>query len=353
MNSTADDGGGSGSDSKAQTYSFAHKTIIIPHDSKISRGGEDAASTIDDMLVVSDGVGGWAKVGVDPGLYSRELVEIITLTYAALTASERAAVDLKRLLAWSNRAAARAHVGTATCTVVRLENATTLEAVSVGDSGYSIHRRGAGGRLEVAHASVPRQKGFNHPYQLGGRYGDGVYQPNVTDGPNLHALEAGDVVVLFTDGVSDNMDPDDYHDCIGRYQWGNVPGGRAKAAFRRARGGRRPAAAEIVSRAAVADCIARTAYLLGKSATHDGPFARKAAEYGRAWSGGKEDDIAVVVAQVEVADADGTLAPGGDPYLPAATYLCTGRQTSPSGGPAPSPPRRRSCGRRCEAGRRS
>lgn len=31
----------------------------------------------DNMLVVADGVGGWADQGVDPGLYSKKLCEII------------------------------------------------------------------------------------------------------------------------------------------------------------------------------------------------------------------------------------------------------------------------------------
>ncbi len=29
------------------------------------------------MLAVADGVGGWADSGIDPGLYSKELVRII------------------------------------------------------------------------------------------------------------------------------------------------------------------------------------------------------------------------------------------------------------------------------------
>jgi hypothetical protein len=42
-------------------FYFEHKTVIIPHDEKKFRGGEDAASTSDRLLVVADGVGGWAK----------------------------------------------------------------------------------------------------------------------------------------------------------------------------------------------------------------------------------------------------------------------------------------------------
>jgi protein phosphatase PTC7 len=31
----------------------------------------------DDLLVVADGVGGWAEVGIDPGLFSKALVKYI------------------------------------------------------------------------------------------------------------------------------------------------------------------------------------------------------------------------------------------------------------------------------------
>jgi protein phosphatase PTC7 len=53
---------------------FSHKTVIIPHDEKIQRAGEDAAEGTESLLVVADGVGGWADQGVNPGLYSRHLV---------------------------------------------------------------------------------------------------------------------------------------------------------------------------------------------------------------------------------------------------------------------------------------
>jgi protein phosphatase PTC7 len=53
---------------------FISKTIIIPHDEKKHRGGEDAAATDETILVVADGVGGWANHGVNPGIYSRALV---------------------------------------------------------------------------------------------------------------------------------------------------------------------------------------------------------------------------------------------------------------------------------------
>ncbi len=40
---------------------FESRTIIIPHDDKIHRGGEDSAHATDTMITVADGVGGWEE----------------------------------------------------------------------------------------------------------------------------------------------------------------------------------------------------------------------------------------------------------------------------------------------------
>lgn len=50
---------------------FESKTVIIPHDDKIHRGGEDSAHVCDTLITVADGVGGWARHGVNPGLFSK------------------------------------------------------------------------------------------------------------------------------------------------------------------------------------------------------------------------------------------------------------------------------------------
>lgn len=50
---------------------FESKTVIIPHDDKIHRGGEDSAHVCDSLITVADGVGGWARSGVNPGFFSK------------------------------------------------------------------------------------------------------------------------------------------------------------------------------------------------------------------------------------------------------------------------------------------
>ena len=50
---------------------------MIPHPEKKAKGGEDSIITKDNLLVIADGVGGWAQYGVDSGLYSKNLCKII------------------------------------------------------------------------------------------------------------------------------------------------------------------------------------------------------------------------------------------------------------------------------------
>ena len=61
----SDGSAGSSEETNIGAY-FVHKTVIIPHDDKKYRGGEDAAATSSHLLVVADGVGGWASSNVNP-----------------------------------------------------------------------------------------------------------------------------------------------------------------------------------------------------------------------------------------------------------------------------------------------
>jgi len=49
---------------------------MIPHHEKVASGGEDSYGFSSDscLICVADGVGGWRKKGIDPGLFSKDLV---------------------------------------------------------------------------------------------------------------------------------------------------------------------------------------------------------------------------------------------------------------------------------------
>lgn len=273
---------------------FVHKSVIIPHDDKIHRGGEDAASTSDRFLVVADGVGGWARHGVNPGLYSKMLTEqVVALGHQNMS------LPLENIVDKANWMTAEKHLGSATCTTLKLTSPDEITTLNVGDSGYSIHRRNDKDELELVFASEAGQKSFNFPYQLGGQYGDEVKDVAVE---KHHILKQNDIIVVYSDGVSDNVFPPEFHPCLDRAS--DEEDGFALASFSLA-----------------ADCIARKAYFLGKDKTFDSPFAQGARESGKRYIGGKHDDITVVVAQVRAGDVP---LPLEDPFFQEAITLYTG-----------------------------
>ena len=60
---------------------FSYGAANIPHDDKKLKGGEDAWLASNNLLVVADGVGGWAMQGVDSGLFSKKLVADIKIHF--------------------------------------------------------------------------------------------------------------------------------------------------------------------------------------------------------------------------------------------------------------------------------
>lgn len=43
---------------------------MLPHPSKLDKGGEDAFYVHENVVAVADGVGGWTNHGIDPAIYS-------------------------------------------------------------------------------------------------------------------------------------------------------------------------------------------------------------------------------------------------------------------------------------------
>jgi len=82
------------------------------------------------------------------------------------------------------------------------------------------------------------------------------------------------VLLVYSDGVSDNLFAKDYIKCF-------------KGMFKQG---------IITSYGEVADCIARKAYVLGKDSSYNSPFAMGAAASGKRFNGGKHDDITITVA---------------------------------------------------------
>lgn len=97
----------------AQAF-FQSKTVIIPHDDKKHRGGEDSADSSDTVLAVADGVGGWASKGINPGLFSTKL------THSLIERSESdPALEPRELIKQACDIAASQFQGTATIVALK------------------------------------------------------------------------------------------------------------------------------------------------------------------------------------------------------------------------------------------
>ena len=132
---------------------------MLPHPEKEHRGGEDAYFIHggDYCIGVADGVGGWAEVGVDPGLYSRELM---SHALNLLDGIDGVHPGVPQSILEGAHAKTRAR-GSCTACIVCLHDGKA-HASNLGDSGFLISRDGA-----VAFISPQQQHEFNFPYQIG------------------------------------------------------------------------------------------------------------------------------------------------------------------------------------------
>ncbi|CAB0001231.1 unnamed protein product [Nesidiocoris tenuis] len=228
-----------------------------------------------DVLGVADGVGGWRNYGIDPGEFSSFLMQ----TCERLVTSGRFNGEPGNLLARSyyelleNK---QPVLGISTACVVVLNRATsTVYTANIGDSGFLIVRRGV-----VVHRSEEQQHYFNTPYQLSLPPPDHSRsvlsdRPESASTTNFR-VEDGDVILLATDGVFDN-----------------VPDKILLNELSRVQGERDP-----VKLQNVANSIAFMARKLAFDEKFMSPFSKTARSYGINVTGGKPDDITVLLATV-------------------------------------------------------
>ena len=128
---------------------------------------------------------------------------------------------------------------------------TDLVTTSIGDSGYALFHVNAKNReLELYFESPEMQKRFNFPYQVGTQ-GDEI---SVSAQRRHKDVEDGDLVMVYSDGYSDNVLGSDMHHCFnldGAMDWES---------------------GTLSNTSLAADCQARLAYLLGRSEEYNSPF---------------------------------------------------------------------------------
>lgn len=277
----------------------------------VGRVGQDPGVT---AFAVADGVGGWTEHGIDPADFAHGLCSHMGET--ALSWSQQERLGPKQLLQIGydktvNDPGIRA--GGSTACVVVADRDGRMRIANLGDSGFLQLRLGS-----VHHYSVPQTHAFNTPYQMSLTPPDIMAQAMVFGGLPLndkpdradladHMLRHGDVLILATDGVWDNLNSQDILSIVSKHM-------RTTGAWLRTDDHGytvSPILAELVDRSlapqkhklpgtlqsVLAAAIVGEAKTASLSAKRDGPFAKEMQKHYPfdSWHGGKVDDIAVLV----------------------------------------------------------
>ncbi|ORY14590.1 phosphatase 2C-like domain-containing protein [Clohesyomyces aquaticus] len=267
---------------------------------------------------VADGVGGWVESGVDPADFSHGLCEYMACA-ARIWSQEASSSSLhpKDLLqvAYDEVIADKSIIGGgSTACLAVAEPDGNVEVANLGDSGF-MHL----GLNAVRHFTQPQTHAFNTPYQLSKTPERMLVQMAVFGGTSAlsdlpkesnvthHQVRHGDVLIFATDGVWDNLSPQDALSIVSRSMidlggWvekaGAMEVGPDLQDLTQAKQARKADNTSLQAKLAIA--IAKEAKETSLNTRRDGPFAKEVQKYypGENWHGGKPDDIAAVVAVV-------------------------------------------------------
>jgi len=280
---------------------------MIPHIDKADKGGEDAYCICTaglGAIGVADGVSGWAEEGIDPAEYSRTLMRHCEL------AIEAAGTEAQGREVIRDAHQKTVMAGSSTVCLALMKPEGRLEVVNLGDSGVRVIREGV-----VAFASAAQQHMFNMPFQLS--HPSIIESPDDADSASSSVVDVqpGDVIVLATDGLYDNMFDEEIARLCGDYM------NRRRKSMRLLGSGDKPPTASELAAAAVAQArqqqftcaeagflaqeIARLAHCYAHDPCRRTPWSVASCEQGFSWAhyfadgGGKMDDCTVVVAFVQ------------------------------------------------------
>lgn len=289
-----------------------------------AKSGQDAfffsqvGNTNTTTFGVADGVGGWVESGLDPADFAHGLCEYMACAARSWPhGSNTMSLHPKDLLQVAYDAVTddtTIEGGGSTACLAVAETDGHVEVANLGDSGF-MHL----GLNAVRHFTQPQTHAFNTPYQLSKTPKRMLVQMAVFGGPATlsdlpkessvthHKVRHGDVLVFATDGVWDNLSPQDALGIVSRHMvdlgaWvekdGTLEVGQDLAKLVQADPARRAGISSLQAKVAVA--IAKEAKETGLNTRRDGPFAKEVQKYypGENWHGGKPDDIAAVVAVV-------------------------------------------------------
>jgi len=248
--------------------------------------GEDSYFFRRDALGIADGVGGWKFNSGNSEYYSRRLMHYANLElskYDDIDADEFINYDQAdpvNVLAKSyDRTNFDAYIeqvkGSSTALLALLRD-NTLRVANLGDCGLAVIRQG-----EYIFRTEEQQHAFNYPYQLGIVGGD---NPLSSQRFTIQ-VQKGDIVLLGTDGLFDNLYDDDILDTIqSQIKLHEVGPATTRFDIRPQR---------------IADALANHARDIAEnSRSASSPFGERANVEGLYHQGGKLDDITVLIGVV-------------------------------------------------------
>lgn len=186
---------------KPQPIKIEIGSHILPHPAKVRWGGEDATFIKGRTFGVFDGVSGAEKLDGIP-LYSRTLANEMKKQCGT---SGETVQNMTTYLTAAASYADGAATGASTAVVASVGENGFLQALNVGDSSCMVIRDGkvTAKTREISHY-------WECPYQLSE---DSPDQPK--DGTKLNVeLIAGDLVIMGSDGVFDNVNDDTLLDLV-------------------------------------------------------------------------------------------------------------------------------------------
>lgn len=227
-----------------------------------------------DVLGVADGVGGWRNYGIDPSAFSTSLMRVCERLVANGHFKPHSPANLIQDSYEEILANKYPLIGGSTACVVALHKAErTIYTANLGDSGFLLIRNG-----EVVHRSEEQQHYFNTPFQLtvAPPEQEGLVLSDRIDmaAKSSYKVEEGDVLLMGTDGLFDNMHEDMILDYISKYK-DHKDASKVSAKH-----------------------IAQQAHDLSLDPDYLSPFSVSAINAGIPIRGGKPDDITVLVATV-------------------------------------------------------
>eukprot|EP01038_Epipyxis_sp_PR26KG_P007531 gene7531-10260_t len=282
-------------------------------------GSSSASSYV--YICVADGVGSWRQYGVDPRQYSHRLVENAQKIIESAVWHKELVGDslferdqdpihpLDAIIdAWNLTTNDCVNGSSTICIATLDKKLNQLSYSNVGDCGLMVVRHidseTAGYMRErqlprhlrkndfrIAYLSQQQLKSFNLPYQLGfsniPEFTGAFETPSDADTASIPVMP-GDIIVLATDGLYDNLDLDEIVHEISNWE------------------------SESLSQPHLSNCLDNLSKRLVLKAREyslmkerDSPFAILAKENDIMWGGGMPDDTTVIVARIVEANDSG------------------------------------------------